>query len=233
MDRPSSTPQQRTPSRAALVPAARLSGWVDRFTASHGALVEEDDDDGAMLLRAADGAMLLRAADGATALLRAPWPVDGRPGRGATDIERLASLATQERGLGLLLVRRGGFAIAVASGTKVLESKSGNRYVQSRTSAGGQSQQRFARRRSSQADSLVDSAAEHAARIFSGHRVEYIVPGGDKALVEQVLGRPSMRGMAGRTQLAFLDVQDPKTAVLAKAAGDACSIRILVTDSSK
>ncbi|MET4620026.1 hypothetical protein ABIE18_001466 [Arthrobacter sp. 2762] len=223
MDRRASAPQQRQPkasSRTALVPASRLSGWVDRFAQSHGPLTEETDD----------GGILLLAADGASALLKAPWPVDGRPGRGATDIERLAALAGQERGLGILLVRRGGFAVAVASGSKVLESKSGNRYVQSRTAAGGQSQQRFARRRSNQADALVDSAAEHAARIFASHRVEYLVPGGDRALVDLVLAQPSMRALASRSQLAFLDVQEPKTAALAKAASDACSIRILVTD---
>ncbi|BCW06633.1 acVLRF1 family peptidyl-tRNA hydrolase [Arthrobacter sp. NtRootA1] len=223
MDRRASAPQQRqsrASSRTALVPASRLSGWVGRFAKSHGPLTEEPDG----------GGILLRAADGASALLKAPWPVDGRPGRGATDIERLAALAGQERGLGILLVRRGGFAVAVASGSKVLESKSGNRYVQSRTAAGGQSQQRYARRRSNQADALVDSAAEHAARIFASHRVEYIVPGGDRALVDLVLAQPSMRAVASRSQLPFLDVQEPKTAVLAKAASDACSIRILVTD---
>jgi len=223
VDRRASAPQQRqsrASSRTALVPASRLSGWVGRFAKSHGPLTEEPDD----------GGILLRAADGASALLKAPWPVDGRPGRGATDIERLAALAGQERGLGILLVRRGGFAVAVASGSKVLESKSGNRYVQSRTAAGGQSQQRYARRRSNQADALVDSAAEHAARIFASHRVEYIVPGGDRALVDLVLAQPSMRAVASRSQLPFLDVQEPKTAVLAKAASDACSIRILVTD---
>jgi len=223
VDRRASAPQQRqsrASSRTALVPASRLSGWVGRFAKSHGPLTEEPDG----------GGILLRAADGASALLKAPWPVDGRPGRGATDIERLAALAGQERGLGILLVRRGGFAVAVASGSKVLESKSGNRYVQSRTAAGGQSQQRYARRRSNQADALVDSAAEHAARIFASHRVEYIVPGGDRALVDLVLAQPSMRAVASRSQLPFLDVQEPKTAVLAKAASDACSIRILVTD---
>lgn len=223
MDRPTSTPQQRpanAASRTALVPASRLHGWVERFTASHGVAVEDN----------ADGGLFLRAADGATALLRAPWPADGRPGRGTTELDRLASLATQERGLGILLVRRGGYAVAAANGSTILASKSGNRYVQARTAAGGQSQQRFARRRSNQADALVENAAEHAARIFAEHRIEYIVPGGDRALVDQVLAQPALRTTGNRTRLAFLDVQEPKTAVLAKAASDACAVRITVTD---
>ncbi|WP_426002846.1 acVLRF1 family peptidyl-tRNA hydrolase [Paenarthrobacter sp. NyZ202] len=226
MDRPTTNPQRRAAkpgSRNALVAASRLHGWVERFATSHGGLSEEQ--------WTGDGALLLCANDGATAALRAPWPEDGRPGRGKTSLDRLASAARQERGLGILLVRRGGYAVAAATGLTVLESKSGNRYVQSRSAAGGQSQQRFARRRTHQADALVDTAAEHAARIFAAHTVEYIVPGGDRALVEQVLDHPAMRSMARRPRLALLDVQEPKTAVLAKAAADACAVRITVTDA--
>ncbi|MEV7662247.1 Vms1/Ankzf1 family peptidyl-tRNA hydrolase [Paenarthrobacter sp. NPDC089316] len=197
MNRPASAPHRRGASRTALVPAARLQGWVDRFAASHGA-VEQDLD---------DGGLLLRAADGAEALLRAPWPAEGRPGRGATELDRLASLANQERGLGLLLVRRGGYAVAAASGSTVLASKSGSRFIDAKT------------------------VAEHAARIFSEHRIEYLAPGGDRTLVDQVLAQQSLKDVAGRTRLAFLDVQEPKSALLPKAAADACSIRISVSDA--
>ncbi len=196
MDRRASAPHQSPGSRTALVPAARLQGWVDRFAASHGPFAEDLDD----------GGVLLRAADGATALLKAPWPADGRPGRGATEVVRLASLANQERGLGLLLVRKGGYAIAAASGSTILASKSGNRFLEAK------------------------AAAEHAARIFNEHHIEYLVPGGDRVLVEQVLSQPLLRAVAGRARLAFLDVQAPKTAVLAKCAADACAVRITVTD---
>ncbi|MFW0775098.1 Vms1/Ankzf1 family peptidyl-tRNA hydrolase [Paenarthrobacter nitroguajacolicus] len=196
MDRRAATPHQRSGNRTASVPAGRLQGWVDRFTASHGAVADDLDD----------GGLLLRAADGATALLKAPWPPDGRPGRGGTELERLASLANQERGLGLLFVRRGGYAIAAASGSRILASKSGNRFLDAR------------------------ATAEHASRIFNGHRIEYIVPGGDRALVDQVLAQPALKAISGRTRLAFLDIQEPKTAMLAKAATEACSVRITVTD---
>ncbi|MFE4195157.1 Vms1/Ankzf1 family peptidyl-tRNA hydrolase [Paenarthrobacter sp. NPDC056912] len=199
MDRPASTPhpqQHGIARRTALVPAVRLNGWVDRFTASHGAVTVDFSDDG----------LLLTAADGGTALVHAPWPADGRPGRGATELDRLASLANQERGLGLLLVRKGGYAVAAASGSTILASKSGNRFVDAR------------------------ATAEHAARIFKDHRIEYLVPGGDRALVDQVLAQPSLKAVAGRTRLAFLDIQEPKSAALTKAAVDACSLRIAVTD---
>ncbi|WP_115790619.1 acVLRF1 family peptidyl-tRNA hydrolase [Arthrobacter silvisoli] len=207
-------------SRTAIVPAARLAGWVERFAAGHGSVREEPDD----------GGLLLRAADGATALLQGPWPDDGRPGRGADGVQRLISLASQERKTGLVLVRRGGFAVGVASGGKLLASKTGSRYVQSRSSAGGSSQQRFARRRENQANALTAAVAQHAAGLFAGQGVEYLVPGGDAALAAAALADPAMREYYGRTRLPFLAVADPNAGVLRKAAADACSIRVEVTD---
>lgn len=209
-----------TESRVAFVSGARLPGWVERFAASHGGLVEEELDAG----------LQLSAADGAVALLQPPWPVDGRPGRGSDAVARLASLASQPRSLGAILVRRGGYSVAVVSGGAVLASKTGTRHVQSRTAAGGWSQQRFARRRANQADALVEAVAEHAARIFADHRIEYLAPGGDRTLAEQVLAEPVLKQYAARPRLAFLDVPDPRAAVLKKAAADLCAVRILVTD---
>jgi Actinobacteria/chloroflexi VLRF1 release factor len=207
-------------SRVAFVSGARLPGWVERFAASHGPLAEEE----------LDGGLQLSAADGAVALLQAPWPADGRPGRGENALSRLAALASQARGIGAVLVRRGGYSVAVVSGGAVLASKTGTRHVQSRTAAGGWSQQRFARRRANQADALVEAVAEHAARVFAEHRVEYLAPGGDRTLAEQVLAEPVLKQYAARPRLAFLDVPDPRAAVLKKAAADLCAVRILVTD---
>jgi hypothetical protein len=182
----------------------------------------KDDDDGLHLV----------AADGAEALLQAPWPVDGRPGRGTDELERLASLASQPRRLGLLLVRRGGYGAAVVSEGTCLASKVGSTYVQSRTAAGGQSQQRFARRRSNQADALVQTVAEQALRVFTGQSFEYVVPGGDRALAGMVLQHPALKEYADLPHLAYMDVPDPKASVLRKAAADACAVRIQVADAS-
>ncbi|WP_427018038.1 acVLRF1 family peptidyl-tRNA hydrolase [Pseudarthrobacter sp. P1] len=212
-------------SRTARVSAARLPGWVERFAAGHGAgpgvpLKAGVHDDGVLLV----------APDGATALLRAPWPVDGRPGRGADEVERLAALASQPRALGLVLVRRGGYAVGVSAGAELLKHKAGTRYVQSRSAAGGGSQQRFARRRANQADALVERVALDAAAAFDGHAVEYLALGGDKALLELVLAEPALKAYATRARLRIIDVPDPRAAVLAKAAADFAAVQILITD---
>ncbi|MCQ9164364.1 acVLRF1 family peptidyl-tRNA hydrolase [Arthrobacter sp. STN4] len=211
----------REPSRTAFVPANRLSGWVARFADGHGGRDSlADTDDG----------VRLGMRDGAEAVFAPPWPEDGRPGRGPGLLERLESLASQERTLGLVLVRRGGYAVGVAVGGELLGHKCGSKYVQSKTAAGGQSQHRFARRRANQADSLVAKAAADAARIFHGHTFEYLATGGDKALVEAVLAEPALRPYAARPRLAPLAVGGPNLAVLARAAADFCAVRIRVTD---
>lgn len=218
-----STPGAGRPGsvRTAFVSGERLAGWAERFGAAHGGFRLRDDDDGVRLV----------AADGTVALLQAPWPPDGRPGRGADPLERLASVASQPRTAGLLLVRRGGYAVAVAREGTVLASKTGTRYVQSRSAAGGQSQQRFARRRANQADDLVEKVAAHAAAIFGGHSVEYLAPGGDRTLAGLVMDHPVLKPYSSVPRLDFLDVPDPNGAVMRKAAADVRAVRIQVADT--
>ena len=81
-------------------------------------------------------------------------------------------------------------------GTRMVESKVGQRHVQGRTKAGGQSQQRFARRRDNQARVAYEAAAEHAARILDG--VPAVVTGGDHAAVEAVLSDRRLAGLVRR-----------------------------------
>ena len=208
-------------TRVAFVSGARLPGWVERFAASHGALNEEELDAG----------LQLRAADGAGALLQAPWPVDGRPGRGADAVSRLASLAVAApHASGQSWSAAAAIPWPWSARARCWPPRPGTRHVQSRTAAGGWSQQRFARRRANQADALVEAVAEHAARIFADHRIEYLAPGGDRTLAEQVLAEPVLKQYAALSRLPFLDVPDPRAAVLKKAAADLCAVRILVTD---
>jgi len=240
-------------SRRILVPAGRLPGWVSRFAAGHQQAARTGGTDdgvawpatGPDIQDTGDG-VLLTAADGATALLQAPWPVDGRPGRGATAVDRLASLASQDRTAAVVLLRRGGYAVGLCQGGRVLVSKTGTRYVQSRTAAGGWSQQRFARRRANQADALVEAVAHHAAQLLVAApsnparpdaetrtvAAEYLALGGDKGLCQLLLAEPVFARLAALPRLAFLDVPDPKSAVLKKSAQDLCAVRICITDAS-
>ena len=199
---------------AVLVPRERIRRWVENFEGSHGASA----------LRLASGRLRGDAEDGSTFEAAAPFdrPVD------APTLEALELASSPPDDWGILLVRKGGFAIARLAGEKVVESKVGQRHVQGRTKAGGQSQQRFARRRDNQARAAYEAAADHAARIIGG--VALLVVGGDHTAVTTVLEDTRLRGPAAGVVGAFLTVPDPRRAVLESAIRDACSVRIAVTN---
>lgn len=119
--------------------------------------------------------------------------------------------------LALLLVRRGGYAVGVAHGDELVARKVGTRHVQSRTAAGGWSQQRFARRRANQADELVGAVTEHAVRLLVGSRARGLVVGGDKALVAAVLEDARLAALDGLPRRELFDLPDPRLDVLRTA----------------
>jgi len=127
----------------------------------------------------------------------------------------------------VLLVRKGGFAVARLRGDAVAEHKVGQRHVQGRTKAGGQSQQRFARRRDNQARQAYEAAADHAARILGGVRL--VVTGGDHAAVDAVLADPRLSAVT--VVHPWLPVPDPRRAVLDGAVTDAQAVAVEVVNA--
>ncbi|WP_235738723.1 acVLRF1 family peptidyl-tRNA hydrolase [Nocardioides alcanivorans] len=125
-------------------------------------------------------------------------------------------------------MRKGGFAIARLHGDVVHASKTGQRHVQGRTKAGGQSQQRFARRRDNQAKVAYAAAAEHAARLLLSPACPLLVTGGDHTAVDEVLASPPLRTLAKAVVAPWLPVPDPRRSVLEQAVTDAGALRIAV-----
>jgi hypothetical protein len=139
--------------------------------------------------------------------------------------------------LAVVLVRRGGYAVGLAEGAAYTASKVGTRHVQSRTGAGGWSQQRFARRRGNQADELVRAVADHAARLLgqpgSAHAPAGLVVGGDRALVRDVLTDPRLSGLADLPRRELYDLPDPKRPVLEDALRRGRAVRVTVEDTDQ
>jgi hypothetical protein len=144
--------------------------------------------------------------------------------------------------VGVVLVRRGGYAVGLARDGRFLTSKVGTRHVQSRTAAGGWSQQRFARRRGNQADALADAVVGHALRLLLGgnaspgpaaaDRPNGLVIGGDRALVGQVLADSRLRALADLPRRELYDLPDPKRGVLDRALERGRAVRIHLTEPS-
>ena len=195
-----------------LVPATRLARWVENFVQRHGGVQ----------LTAGD-ALHGTAPDGSTFTARLPFD---REYDGPADPVAFASAAAPPEVWGVLLVRKGGFAVARLHGEDLAEHKVGQRHVQGRTKAGGQSQQRFARRRANQAQAAYDAAADHAARIL---RPGPVVTGGDHSAVETVLADPRLDRLQQVDR--WLAVPDPRRAVLDQAILDAQAIAVDVSNA--
>ena len=199
-----------------LVPRQRVVRWFGNFETRHGAAH----------LTVADGELCGRAQDGSSFSAQLPF---GRAYGGPADVASFGADCEPPSTWGILLVRKGGFAVARLAGDAIVESKVGQRHVQGRTAAGGQSQQRFARRRDNQARAAYEAAADHAARIVG--TVPVLVAGGDHAAVTAVLEDARLSRLAKSVVGGFLTVPDPRRRVLESAIVEACSVRLEVENA--
>ncbi|MEJ5867833.1 acVLRF1 family peptidyl-tRNA hydrolase [Pseudokineococcus sp. 5B2Z-1] len=217
------------------MPLARFEGWLERFAASHGGP--------GRLVAGGGGSALLRAPDGAGARLSCPGAdLDGgRPAGEALAAEEVVARAVVPRAAAVLLLRRGGAVVALvrtgAAGPEVLSSRVRTARVQSRTAAGGWSQQRFARRRAGQAEGLVRDAVAAASRVWApaggAGRPDLLAVGGDRPLVERALELlPAALAHVAALPRQDLDVRaDPRRRVLDALAPDVGAVRAEVRDA--
>lgn len=196
----------------------RLDRWLDGVADRHGAFdVRTDGED-----------LSLSCADTTTVRLTAPY--GWTPG--SPPLTAFTAAARVPRRTAVLLVRRGRWAVGVFDGAELVVSKVDARQVQGRTAAGGQSQQRFARRRGNQADAVVSHTADTAARVLLPHAasLDALAPGGDKGLAAEVLGDPRLRRLADLPRLLPLDVGEPTKAVLLQTPAQFRAVRVHIVE---
>ena len=203
-------------ARRVTVAPERLARWLAGFGERHGApttLV------GAEVVE-------LTGVDGDRAWVHVPWPPLAE-----LTVDALLDHAARARRVGVLLVRRGGYAVGVFDGTDLRASKVGSRYVQGTTKAGGWSQQRYARRRDNQAAAAFATAADHAATLLAGPDtrpggpLDALVAGGDRDAVATVLADRRLVGLPAPSG-PWLEVKDPKLAVLRATPEQFRAVRI-------
>lgn len=203
----------------------RIEDWLADFTARHGEAAARTDPSRAVVT--------LTAADGAVAECHVPFPPLAAAHAGAADI---AAHAAASRTVGVLLVRLGGYAAGVFTGSPpgLVASKVGSRLVHGRSAAGGQSQQRFARRREKQAREALTAAADNAAAVLGpfGGQLDAVVLGGDKRSVAELRSDPRLRPYFELAVDRFLTVPDPRLAVLQGTPRLFRAVRIRLSDAA-
>ncbi|MFC7385664.1 acVLRF1 family peptidyl-tRNA hydrolase [Sphaerisporangium rhizosphaerae] len=224
----------------------RLEGWLRGFAERHGASEAALRDEATAVPRGE--VVCLRASDGAVAEVHVPFPpftappsagvpletstAEAEDVRGEGLLAALVAHATAERVIGVLLVRLGGHAAGVFEGRRLVASKVGSRLVHGRSAAGGWSQQRFARRREKQAGEASQAAADVAARVLVPRvaALDAVVLGGDRRAVDALRADRRLAPLFVLEAGPFLDVPDPRLAVLQDTPKNFRAVRVRLLD---
>ncbi len=191
----------------------RLQRWLDGFAARHGAVERTFDD----------SVVRLVAEDGAVAEVEVPFP----PLTGG-----LVEHVLRDRRVGVLLVRLGGCACGVFDGPKLVASKVTTRQVHGRIAAGGQSQQRFSRRRDGQVRVMMQASADTAVRVLLPEvgSLDAVVVGGERTAADDVLADRRLAPLRPLVTGRLLDGPDPRLKVLEASYEQLRQVWIRVVD---
>ena len=195
------------------VPPERLQRWLDGFATRHGHVTRTHDD----------ATVRLVAEDGAVAEVEVPFaPLQGG----------LVEHVLRDRRVGVLLARLGGCACGVFDGPRLVDSKVTTRQVHGRSAAGGQSQQRFARRREGQVRVALDAFADTAVRVLLPHAaaLDAVVVGGERTAVDAVLADRRLGPLLPLVTGRLLDGPDPRLKVLEASYDQLRAVWIRVVD---
>jgi hypothetical protein len=206
-------------TREVWVTPERIGGWIERFGERHGGYTAKQ----------ADGALDLTAGDGEGARLALP----GRttvPG-GDDPVAAIVAAANRPRVIGLLLIRRGGYSVGVAEGAAIVAHRSGTRYLQGRTAAGGWSQQRFARRRANQAKAGLDKARDAVIDVVLPRATDLdeVVAAGERQAVREVLSDPQVEALSGLLRQDMLPSGPANYAALGDLLTRARSVSVVMS----
>ena len=191
----------------------RLQRWLDGFAARHGEVERTWTAEQVRLV----------ASDGAVAEIEVPFgPLEGG----------LVEHVLRERTVGVLLVRLGGCACGVFDGPRLVDSKITTRQVHGRIAAGGQSQQRFSRRRDGQVRVMHQASADTAVRVLlpAAATLDAVVVGGERTAVDAVLADRRLEPLRPLVTGRLLDGPDPRQAVLLASYEQLRAVWIKVVD---
>ncbi|HEX2143982.1 MAG TPA: acVLRF1 family peptidyl-tRNA hydrolase [Glycomyces sp.] len=203
--------------RIVEVEPERLPKWVANFSTRNGGIANHHAEGDAWTIESNEGPsanVIWTLADG----LPADWLLDDDPVKAA---EHLRAYALEPRRIAVLLGRKSAYSVGVIADGRVIASKTDTAYVQGKTKAGGQSQQRFARRREGQAKAAEKRARDAVFAVLGNAEFDALVTAGP---VEGILEDPRLAAL--RPTVHFGDIAEPKQALLPETAYRAIGFRI-------
>lgn len=195
----------------------RLPKWVANFSARNGGIAAHHAEGDAWTIEASDGtsaSVKWTLAGG----LPSAWLLDEDPVKAA---ERLRDYALEPRRIAVLLARKGAYSVGILADGRILASKTDTSYVQGTTKAGGQSQQRFSRRRDGQAKAAEKRAREAVFAVLGSAEFDALVTAGP---VEGILEDPRLARL--KPTVHFGDIAEPRAALLTETAYRAIGFQI-------
>ncbi len=234
--------------RTLTIDRNRLPGWFERFEDRQGALelVGSTPESSlaagapAWTFRAPSGHLV--AVDGAAiaALDQRDLGIERGTVTPPVNWQTLLERAQWDITVGIVLLRRGGYSVGIASEGRLVSSKSDTKYVQGRTAAGGWSQQRYQRRRTGQTADLLKSATHAATHLLSAEgaadtprNVDALATGGDRALLEALFSEATMAPWARLPRVHVAVHGDPRQRDAAQVARETQALKVTITDPAK
>jgi hypothetical protein len=211
--------------RAVEVPPDRLEGWFDRFAG-------RNDGVRATILRPRE--VVVTGGNGTTATAVVPFgPLEAEGTFNGLAVEPLIAHVLRSRRIGLLLVRLGGHSLGLARDGRVFVSRTDRHLVHGRSSAGGWSQKRFARRRDGQARDALQAAADDAFEVLLPQlsEMDALVFGGDRRALDELREDRRLAPLFAIADTRVLDIPEPRRTVLDEAAERAIAVEIVLRDA--
>jgi hypothetical protein len=176
----------------------------------------------------ADGGARFETESG-TILAQPPFPLRHVGEYDVVRVRPLLDEMAEDRRVGVVLVRLGGYAVGVFEGEQPVASKVGQRLVHGRHRAGGSSANRFRRRREEQARVALLAAADTAAAVLGPERerLDAVALGGDREAIRRMLElRPELAWLEELALRRFFSVPEPRRAVLDRLPYDLYAVEI-------
>ena len=160
-----------------------------------------------------------------------PFPLDSTSLRNGISVDSLQTLLRRGSVTAVILLRLGSYSIGVFRGRRLLDAKTGTRYVKGRHSAGGTSQRRFARVREKQIHYLYVKVCEVVRQKLGPYekQLECIFLGGERHTLSAFVNQcPFLQRLDPITSTRILPVREPRRRELERMPNEIWKSRVTV-----